>query len=196
MKFKDLLEGIIVPKKLKITTTDIDELEELFAATIVTFEEADEVDECRAAYIPELDEIIVHVHPDMNINTLEYLIQHEIIHSIQDDKSNMRMAASIEKERIAIDKVTKKIQKLNPKKDIDKIMKLSQELSDLEADRGFLNVEEYMTYAYAFVKLRKNDNYNQTLKEAEEWWKKITGKKLDKKLLKYFGSYWLVRDEL
>ena len=106
------------------------------------------------------------------------------------------MAANIEKERIAIDKLTKKIQKLNPKKEIDKIMKLYKELSDLETNRGFLNVEEYMAYAYAFVKLRKNDNYNQTLKEAEEWWKKITGKKLDKKLLKYFGSYWLVRDEL
>lgn len=75
MKFKKFLEeGIILPKKLNITTTNIDELEELFAATIVTFEEANKVDECRAAYIPELDEIIVYVHPYMSLNTLEYLI--------------------------------------------------------------------------------------------------------------------------
>lgn len=200
MRFRQYLqEAVIVPDRIKITTTDIDELEAQFADTIVTFEEVDDINHTGGGYIPELDEIEVRVHPDMNLNSLEAIINHEIIHSIQDQKSNMRMAASIEKERLQQKKITTKIQKLDMSKPahVPKIMKLAKELEKTEVKRAFDNAEEKMTYAYMAVKMRGSENIKEVIKDFNNWWTKMTnGKKMDKRMLKYFYSYWMIKDKL
>lgn len=200
MRFKTYLsEGIVIPNKIKITTNNIDKLNDQFQDTIITFMDyVDSMDEMRASYIPELEEIEVYIHKDAPHNTIEALVQHELIHSIQDNKSGMLMVKEENKRRDKIDKVTKKIKKLNITCPVDmsKATGLCKELSDLENERAFLNHQEYMTYAMMFVKMRKSENQKTVLKDASEWWKKVTGKKLNKKLLKYFASYWVVRKEL
>jgi len=198
MKFKDYIqENVIIPNKISIKTNDIDKLNNQFEETIVIFMDyVDTDDEMRAAYIPETEEIEVYISKNANFNTIEALVQHEIIHSIQDDKSGMRMINNIQKERDVILSLTNQIKKLNPEKDLNKIMKLAQKLSETENIRAFLNNEEYMSYAYMAVKMRNSDKIKEVLKDFNKWWKKMTGQKMNNKMLKYFYSYWLVKNEL
>jgi len=164
--------------------------------TIINFVDyADSHDEMAAAYIPGTGDIEVYIHPDASFNTIEALIQHELIHYAQDQKSGMKMA----REEINRLKKYKETEKEIKKAKIDcynQHHKLCDKLEDLETERRFLNHQEFMTYAYMFVKLRKNDNMKETLKEAGDWWKRMTGKKMSKRMLKYFYSYWMVKDEL
>jgi hypothetical protein len=173
-----------------------------FEDTIVSFEGyVDSMDEMEASYIPELDEIQVYIHKSAPLNTIEALVQHEIIHMMQDDSSGMRMAKSIEKERKAQLAVSKQIMKLQKKKkktpqDEEKITELIKQLENLEVKRAFDNHEEKMTYAYMAVKMRGSDNPKEVIDDFNKWWVNMTGKKMDKQMLKYFGSYWMVKEKL
>ena len=193
MRFKEFREAVIVPPKLNIKTNDIKKLNRQFKDTIISFNGYVKTPgEMNAAYIPEIDEIHIEITKDASYNTIEALLQHEIIHSIQDSKSGMRMAASIEKERQQQIEVTNQIKKAK-ESDLPGLLK---KLEQLEVKRAFLNHEEEMTYAYMAVKLRDSENPSEVIKKFQGWWNQETQTKLSKRFMKYFNSYWTVKDEL
>lgn len=198
MKFQQycqsLREGIIVPPKLNIKTLDIKKLNKQFQNTIISFEMSD--GGMHAAYVPENEEIIVYLDVDgeMNIPSLEAVLQHEIIHSIQDDKSGMRMAKSIQTDYEKIRDMNAEVAKYADGEEIPPT--LTKNYEELEAKMNFLNPEEEMAYAYMYAKMYKNLNIKEVLKKMKIEWKKWSNKTPSKRLLKYFGSYWMVKDKL
>lgn len=195
MDFKNYLhEAVIVPPKLSIKTNDIKKLEKQFKNTIITFEISD--GGTHAAYVPENESIIVYLDKDGDTPpaALEAIIQHEIIHSIQDDKSNMRMADNIQIGFEQLRAMNKEILSIDDDEEIDP--KLVKKYQDLVAKMDFLNPEEEMAYAYMYVKMYKELNLKELLKKMTAEWVKWTNKKPSKKMLKYFYSYWMIRKEL
>jgi len=204
MNFKAYLqEGIIVPKKISIKTTDIKKLQKQFEQDPIigyNFHYTEEDQPASAAYLADDEDNInieVYVKPGMNPKELEALIQHEIIHTIQDDKSGYRMAQELAKEFQARQKINDKIKKVCPtdKNALPKCIKLSQELEKWQAKHSFGSHQEEMTYAYMFVKGRKNDNPKDVMDEAKKWLNS-QGAKFTKRMRKYFGMYWAVKGEL
>lgn len=201
LKFKNYLnstleplqEGIIIPDKLKIVTTNIKKLNKQFQNTIISFEEVDSEEEVGGSYIPATEEIIINVYKNMSLNTLEALINHEIIHSIQDDKSSMRMEQELNAEYKKIENLVKKLDSLNSKSPEYNIVKAKLDKSSFK--HLFGTHQEKMTYSYMFVKMAKDKNLNtpdEVVQEAEKW----LNIKLDKQFKKYIGMYWMVRNEL
>jgi hypothetical protein len=194
MTFKNYIqEAIIVPKKLNIKTTDVDKLNSQFAGTILDFVEVDDINATGGGYRPELDEIEIRVFPGMDLNTLEALVNHEIIHSIQDEKSGMRMQAELEKEQAARKEIEKQIAKTD--KNNPKAKQLIKDLSNWQTKHNFGTHEEKMAYAYMFVKMsnkNKIKNVSDVIRNAEDWLEF----KIDKQFKKYIGMYWMVRKDL
>lgn len=195
MRFKSyLLEGIIVPEKISINTLDINKLNKQFKDTIISFEKSD--GGAHAAYVPENEEIIVYLDADgeMDTKTLETLVQHEVIHSIQDNKSGMRMADVIQKDYEKLRAMNLEVANL---KDDDEISpEFMKKYKELEAKMNFLNPEEQMAYAYMYAKMYKKLSIKEVMKKMTDEWKKWSNQKPSKKMLKYFYSYWTVRKDL
>ncbi len=197
MRFKEYLddvhEAIIVPDKIEIKTTDVKKLNKQFKNTIISFSEVDSMDATGASYLPQIGEITVRVYKDMPLNTLEYLIQHEIIHEIQDKKSGDRMALDLVKRGKQIEEIQAKIDYYSDLGEDQKVEALQKKMERLQDNNRYYNVEEYMTYAYAAVKLAKpGDSMNKVQADFELWW----GREMTKQMLKYFRSYWMVKNEL
>jgi asparagine synthetase B (glutamine-hydrolysing) len=106
------------------------------------------------------------------------------------------MLNSIDKEMKEQKEITKKILSLDKDKDLKEIISLAKKLETLETKRAFLNNEEYMAYAYMAVKMRGSENIKEVLNDFNKWWLKMTNKKMPKKMMKYFYSYWMVKDDL
>ena len=192
MNFKSFLhEAIIIPPKLKITTTDIKKLNKQFKDTIISFELSDGGP--HAAYVPELEVVKVYVDPEMTPKVLEALIQHELIHVEQDKKSGMRMGPQIAKNFKKLKEIEEYIEDTDEDEVEPEVLKAYE---DIVKDMDFLNDEERMVYAYMFVKLRPSDNIKDAIKFMNDEWIKWTNKKPTKKMSKYFASYWMVKDKL
>ena len=84
MTFKTYLEAVIVPLKLNIKTTNIKKLNKQFKDSIITFEYAEGAS---AAYHPQFGSITVYITKDTPHHAIEALVQHELIHQVQDKKS-------------------------------------------------------------------------------------------------------------
>jgi hypothetical protein len=196
MKFREYLqEAVIVPKKIKITTNDINKLNKQFKDTIVRF---DYDTGPHAAYNPQFGTVTVWIEKDTPHNVIEALIQHELIHVAQDKRSGGRMEADIEKRKDELEDILDELDDLDDCDQIDPAVckELMQRYKQLQINAEHLNDEERMTYAYMFVKLRTSDNIKQVINKANVDWKKWTNQKMNKKMLKYFYSYWMIKDEL
>ncbi len=196
MTFKDYIsEGIIVPTKIKITTTDIKKLNKIFKDTIIEFDyDTGE----HGAYLPQFNKIVIYITKETPFSIIEALIQHEIIHSIQDKKSGMRMNKTIQTEFQSMQDLMDEVDDLDDDDEIDSyiLVDLMKKYNDLHTKAKYLNDEERMTYAYMFVKLRRNDDFKKVINKANEDWYKWTKQKMNKKMMKYFYSYWMVKDSL
>ena len=194
MRFKAYIsEGVIVPPNLNIKTTDIKKLKKQFKGYI-TFKMSD--GGAHASYIPENGNIVVYldVDGDMTPEVLEALIQHEIIHSIQDKKSGKKMAKSIQDDFKKLKEYNDYIQDMDDDEEVDpKIIKAYQTLI---AKMDFLNHEEEMTYSYMYAKMYKSLSPKEVIDKMTKEWVKWTDKKPSKRMMKYFGSYWMVRKDL
>ena len=204
MKFRqycqDLREAIIIPDKLSIKTNDIKELNKQFKDYPINFvfKEVNDDTEPAAGYIPKNNTITVSINKQMPLVTIEALIQHEIIHSIQNIKSGNRMQADIEKSARLMQDI---IDQVNDWEDDDEygpqaIAYLAKEYQKLRTNAKYLNDEERMTYAYMFVKLRTSDNIREVINNANKMWIDLTQEKMNKKMMKYFYMYWQVKDKL
>ena len=194
MKFKKYLqtEGVIVPDKINIKTTDIKKLNKQFKDSIIEFKQSDGGP--HGGYVPALDKIVIYVDPEMPTSALESLVQHEIIHLIQDKKSGGRMAASIQKEYEKLKEIEEYIEDLDDDEEVPvDLVKLYQ---DLTVKMEFLNPEEEMTYSYMYAKMYKNLPVKEVIKKMTDEWVKWTNQKPSKRMLKYFYSYWTIRKDL
>ena len=203
MKFRqycqDLREAIIIPDKLSIKTNDIKKLNKQFKNYPINFvfKEVDDDTEPAAGYDPKKNIIRVSINKEMPLVTIEALIQHEIIHSIQDMKSGNRMQADIEKSARLMQDIVDEVDYWDGEEDGPQaIAYLAKEYQKLQTDAKYLNDEERMTYAYMFVKLRTSDNIKQVLNNANKMWIDLTQEKMNKKMMKYFYMYWQVKDKL
>ena len=194
MRFKKYLqtEGVIVPDKINIKTTNIDNLNKQFKHSIIEFKLSDGGP--HAGYVPALDKIIVYVDPEMPTSALEALIQHELIHLLQDKKSGGRMASNIQKE---FEKLREIEEYINDLDDDDKVpIELVKLYNDLKTKMEFLNPEEEMAYSYMYTKMYKKLPVKEVIKKMSNEWKEWTSKKPSKRMLKYFYSYWIIRKDL
>ena len=201
MSFKNYLqEAVIVPEKIKITTTDVNKLNKQFKNYPVkfVFREIDTDTEPAAGYTPKNNTITVSINNTVPLIAVEALIQHEIIHTIQDKKSGSRMQADIEHSAKLMKDI---VDQVDDWEDDDEngpqaISYLAKEYQKLQTKAKFLNDEERMTYAYMFVKLRSSDSIRKVLKEANKMWVDLTNEKMNNKMMKYFYMYWSVKGEL
>ena len=213
MRFKNYLqEGIIVPDKINVKTRNIDKLNKQFQSLGAILDldiefQNTPIDpktgkhyDSSAEYVPDLDTIYIYLHPEVPYNTIEYLIQHEIIHYFQDKRSNWRMAHEEMKRKTKIDSVVNTLMKLGGSPEECAIhpnfSPLCKELSNLQREKQFLNHQEEMAYAYAMVKLRDSDDFKKVFKDYQKWWIKETGKKISKRMMNYIYQYWIVKDQL
>ncbi len=201
MTFKRYLqESVIVPNRIKINTSDIKKLNKQFKNNPIdfNFKYADEGEDESAAFFPSMNKISVTIKPETPLHVIETLIQHEIIHSIQDLKSGNRMQADIEKSAQLLNQIVNDVEEWEDDDEYASvaIAHLAKEYQKLQTKAKFLNDEERMTYAYMFVKLRGSDNIKSVIKEANEMWTAMTNEKMSNKMLKYFYSYWMVKDQL
>ena len=194
MRFKTFLEAVIVPDKIRITTTDIKKLNNQFKNTNITFDyDTGE----HAAYHPNLGTITVYITKETPFHIIEALLQHELIHQVQDIKSGRRMQADIERQYAIVQGYLEELEQFKDDEIDDLIAAdLMDKINKARIKAQHLNDEERMTYAMMFVKLRSSDNIKSVLKEADKHWRQFTGVGLDKKIMKYFYSYWLVKNEL
>lgn len=196
MHFKNYLnEAVIIPPKLSIKTNDIKKLNKQFKDTIISFDyDTGE----HAAYLPQFNKIVVHITKDTPHHVIEALIQHEIIHQIQDQKSGKRMQADIEAQHAVVKGYLEELDYLDDDDEVDSYIAqdIMDKINKARIKAQHLNDEERMAYAMMFVKLRSSDNIKAVQKEANKHWIQFTGQGMDKKLMKYFASYWLVKDRL
>jgi len=199
MNFKAFLnEGIIVPPKLDIKTNDISKLNKQFKSysnPSIIFK-ADTGP--HGAYVPKNDQIIIYLVPDMETSAIEAILQHEVIHSIQDLRSGMKMAVDIQKQQDKIRDLESYVDDLDDDEEIDpvlltQIMKLKQKL---EIEMEHLNPEEEMVYAYMYAKMYKTLGFKVAFGNLQREWLEWTEQKPSKRLMKYFGLYWTVKGEL
>ena len=194
---QDIQEGIIVPPKLKIKTNDITSLNKQFKGHNPEIKFKRDTG-THGEYIPALDQIIIYVDTTTEADAIEVILQHEIIHSIQDKKSGMRMAQDIQKQQQEITDLCSYVDDLDDDEVIDPkklqvIMSLRQKL---QVKMEFLNHEEEMTYAYMYAKMYKKLGFKKALKNLQDEWKEWTTKKPSNRMLKYFAMYWQLKDQL
>ena len=195
MRFKSYLnEAVIVPSKLNIKTNNIKTLNKQFKDTIISFE-YDEGE--HAAYHPQFNTITVHITPNTPHHVIEALVQHELIHQAQDKRSGNRMQADIEAQYTVVQGYLDELDHLDDSDEVDSYIadELMGKIKKAQIKAQHLNDEERMAYAMMFVKLRSSNNIKEVLKEADKHWIQFTGQKMDKKLMKYFASYWMIKDE-
>jgi len=193
-----LQEGIIVPPKLSIKTTDIKKLNKQFKGYSnpeIIFK-ADTGP--HGSYVPALDQIIIYVDDSVQPEAIEAILQHEIIHSIQDKKSGMRMMQDIQKQQEQITALADYVDDLDDEEEIDPLMlaNLEKQRTTLQNKMEFLNHEEMMTYSYMYAKMYKAKKFKVVLKQLQDEWLEWTDKKVSRKMMKYFAMYWQVRKDL
>lgn len=196
MHFKNYLqEAVIVPPKLNIKTNDIKKLNKQFKDTIISFD-YDEGE--HAAYHPQYNTITVYITKTTPHHVIEALVQHEVIHQIQDQKSGKRMQADIEAQHSIVKGYLEELDMLDDDDEIDEYIaaELMDKINKVRIKAQHLNDEERMTYAMMFVKLRSSNDIKKVLDEANKHWIQFTGIKMNKKMMKYFASYWMVKEKL
>ncbi len=203
MNFKDYInelnEGIIVPEKLNINTLNVDKLNKKYNKKNIYFTLAD-VPDPKGSFDNTDGTIKIEYSDSTSLDQLEATVNHEVIHSIQSKLSKGNFDKTVHKK---INKMNDIIQKLmdmqndgSAFEDFEKFSKVLATHSKLNREFTFNSSEEKMAYAYTIIKMRKVlglSSVNHIVK-----WFKANQKdfNIDKKLLKYIGSYWLVRDEL
>jgi len=175
--FLDLTEKVIVPDGLNIDTKDIEKLNKKYQKFGFNFKNTKKQS---SANYTETGEINVKINPDEDLRDIDTLINHEIIHQIQDKKSGGKMSAYNKK-------LVDQIKNAKGKRKEELIQKQQYE-----------NAEDLMAYSYMLVRDRKKYN----IKSPEDVvkfmvdWVQIKNPKLLQKLKNYANQYWVLRNKL
>lgn len=175
-KLYDLMsEGVIIPIDLKVNSLDVNELNnnEEFKKLKIFFDNSS-----TDSYYYN-NKISIGTKDVRSKTELASRIGHELIHAVQDERSSKKYLNFHD----GLEQLWKKAKK---ELDLDTLYKLRDEITSIQ---NFKNPYERMAYAYAFVKLGKeNDNtlneiLNLVLKAYPEF-------KNDKQFMKYLYQYY------
>lgn len=174
-----ILENIIEPYNINIKTHDIKKLNKQFKKEKIIFNNG----ELRAFYNQEDNTIEVFISEKDNFRAIEAMIGHEMIHREQNKRSGKNYFKQSKK---LVNRINNLIPLVN--KGDEKAVKEQEKLLDY-----FMKSSPYeqMAYAYQIVKTYKNKTPREMIKILEK-----NNLKVDKKMLKYIGMYWLIRDKI
>ena len=193
---KTLQEKVINPGKIDFGSTDATTLNYWYEDDGFEFEEVDSDEKLKAGYDPVTGIINVRIPEGFDdLEMLNALIGHELIHKKQDSLSKGKMGKQVIKHLERLKELEKKEAK---EKDPKKKKELKLKIINTDADIKYRNQEELMTYTYMVTKMRKRYNM-KSAKDVYDYlsaWLDITNKKHLKKLKNYTKQYWKFRDEL
>lgn len=182
-----MAEAIIRPENIKVNKVDINYLQNKFPDIEFTLG-----DDLQGGYDAINDKIHITFNYTNTKDELQAMIGHESIHRIQNKKSNGKY---LEQSLTLIRKINnlgKNIKSSEDEKEYDKIY----------SEFVYGSSQEKMTYAYQFVKLRNDKEYNfknpsDIIHYIELFNSKSSIKyTIDNKMKKYIGMYWLIRDKI
>jgi len=200
--FLDLREKVLLPKGLDITTNDPDVLNDWYEEFGFNFEEVDDPRQStHGGYNPATGEITIYVNPmKTSVRQLDTLVNHEIIHKMQDELSKGAMGKQNIKKYDDLKEIERKLYILekNNEKKSKKYKELHKKWKKMIDDIKYYNPEEMMTYTYMLTRDRKDHNLKSPQDVAEYLinWLKIKDKKLIRKLKNYSHQYWMLKDKL
>lgn len=197
MKFKSfvnnsLTESIITPENLKISTDDIDILNKKYNKKDIYFTQNNKNKAGSYGNYAPSGRIEIQVPKDADLDVLNSVVSHELLHREQNRKSNGNYGEWISKYGNGINDYVRKFNdrvdaETSIQKEYDKILKMQNIFK-------YGNSFEQMAYAYQFVKTRKNfgftkpDDIVKFLKDTEI--------PVNNKIKKYIAGYWLIKDTL
>ena len=188
-------ENIIEPYKIKINTTNIEELNKEFNIHDIYFEEGSELN---GVYKQELDEIHIFISKSDKINEIEAMIAHEMIHKEQNKRSKGNYFKKVQKDIDVINKLYKDKDKLIKEPGgilvhRDKIKILDQEIRKKTLEFTHFNQFEEMAYACQAVKtyVKTHKNLNDIIDEL--LFRKFP---ITSTFKKYLYMYWLIKDKI
>lgn len=177
-------EAVILPENVKISSNleNVEDLNKEFKKLNVIFHLNNGA--LTAFYDQEKDEIHVNYNTSNTKLEIEAMIGHEMIHREQNKRSSGNY---FEKAKKLTDELNKIADKYNKTKDI----KVFKEYQDKIKFKNFDDSYEQMAYVYQVVKENKDLTPNQLVKYFEKF-----GFKIDFKLKKYIGMYYLIKDKI
>ena len=195
MKFKqflDILESVITPENLKISTSDVDKLNKLFNKNDIYFTASEGTKSASFGNYAPGGRIEIQVPKDADLNVLNSVVSHELLHREQDKRSNGNYGEWIGKFG---GKLNTYIKNFNDRIDLDTATEReSEKIKELQNVFRYGNSFELMAYAYQFVKTRKEFNF----KKPDDIVKflKETQIPINNTIKKYIAGYWNIKDRL
>ena len=183
-------EAVIEPHLIKIKTNNIEKLNDEFKKYNIKFHYSNDI---RGSYNKNEDKINIYFPKNIDFNTLEAIIGHEMVHKEQHKNAGQNYFKQSEKIVKRINDLAKDMNLLNmmDEKDIKKYKILNSERNKLLNNFLYLSPYESMAYAYQFVKEYKNLLPQEIIEKLKD--NKILINNLTKK---YIAMYWLIRNKI
>lgn len=183
-------EAVIEPHLIKIKTNNIEKLNDEFKKYNIKFHYSNDI---QGLYDKSKDEINIYFPKNIDFNTLEALIGHEMVHKEQHKNAGQNYFKQSEKIVKRINDLAKDINLLDmmDEKDVKKYKVLNSERNKLLNNFLYLSPYESMAYAYQFVKEYKNLLPQEIIEKLKD--NKILINNLTKI---YIAMYWLIRSKI
>jgi len=194
LRFKQYNEGIITPDNLKVKTSSTVKLSKLYNKYNIFFELSDGSPQASYGnYDPKDDSINIQVPKNADLNTLNSVISHELLHREQNKRSGGDYAKWITKYGTGINDY---IADFNNKVDLGtSTQKGFDKIEQMRNTFRYGNTFELMAYAFQFVKVRKALGVKSP-SELVKFIDASTEVPINKKMKKYIGMYWLIKEQL
>ncbi len=186
-----LSEAVIEPEKIKIITFDEEKLNKLFQKFKIIFHFGNY--KLNGRYDKKSDIIDIFYSEEDELEEIEAMVGHEMVHKIQHKHSNKYFEQS-EKIINQINTNEKKLIELfntNTKESMRELNILRQTNLKIYNDYLYNTVYEKMAYAYQEVKMNTSGKIRDIIIKLERM-----GFVVDNKLRKYIEMYWLIKDKI
>lgn len=177
-------EAVITPELIEIKSSldDLVSLNQEFSKLKIIFKQTDNPKKLHGYYKQENDEIYILYSIKNSKKEIEAMIGHEMIHRAQNKKSKGYYFDRAKK-------LTAEINKLADEYNITQNAEVLNLYKQKSKFKDFDDSYEQMAYVYQIVK----ENPDLTPNQLIQYFKNF-GFKIDFKLKKYIGMYWLIRD--
>lgn len=193
MKFKEFLNEVITPENLNIKISDVDELNKLYNKKDIYFTQNDGPKSGSYGNYSPTGRIEIQVPKNADLNVLNSVVSHELLHKEQDKRSNGNYGKWITKYGTGLNNYIARFNdrvdtETATQKEFDKIKKMQDVFK-------YGNDYELMAYAFQFVKVRNELNVKSP-SELIKFIDSSTEVPVSKKLKKYVAQYWLIKDQI
>ena len=177
-------EAVITPESIEIKSSldDLASLNHEFSKLKIIFKQIDNPKNLYGYYKQENDEIYILYSIKNSKKEIEAMIGHEMIHRAQNKKSKGYYFDRAKK-------LTAEINKLADEYNITQNAEVLNLYKQKSKFKDFDDSYEQMAYVYQTVK----ENPDLTPNQLIQYFKNL-GFKIDYRLKKYIGMYWLIRD--